>query len=98
MGVDFLGQLGLERILIEIGDVHQLARLVADRLDEFRVAVAERTHGDAHAEIQITLPRVVPQPRAGTSHGDQRKAAVGGQNVLRVEFGSRHGWRERGGP
>ncbi len=78
VGVDFLGKFGLERILIEIGNVHQLAGLVADRFDEFRVAMTERTHGDAHAEIQIAFSRFVPQPRTGASHGDQRKAAVSG--------------------
>ena len=39
--VDFLGEFSLERALIEVGNMHQLARLMTDRLDQRRMAMAE---------------------------------------------------------
>jgi hypothetical protein len=77
--------------------MHQLTRLVADRLDQARVAVPQRAHGDAHAEIEIAFPRFIPQASTRTAHWDEWKTSVGGKHVLQVAFGSRHGQQERGG-
>jgi hypoxanthine phosphoribosyltransferase len=82
VGVDFLGQFRLLRNLIEIGAMQQVSRLLADRLDQPRMAMAERAHGDAGAEIEVAFPGFIPQPAAGTAHRHKRKTPVGGKNML----------------
>ena len=96
VGVDFLRQLGLQRVLIEIGNMHQLARLMADGFDQSRVAMPERADGDAHAEVQIALPGLVPQAAARAPHRHQREAAVGREDVLGVELGCGHDFAGKG--
>ena len=97
MGVDFLRQFRLLRDLIEIGNMQQFARLLADGGDHARVAVAERADGDAGAEIEVTFPGFIPQAAARAAHRDQRKAPVGGKNMLGKEFGGGHGIAGKGG-
>ena len=97
MGVDFRGQLRLAGNLIEIGNMEQFARLVADGGHQARVAVAERADGDAGAEIEVAFSRVVPQAAAFAADRGQREASVGGENVLGKEVGGVHGIAGRGG-
>ena len=52
------------RDLEEIGGVPELAGLGRQRLDEMRMGMAERGHGDAGAEIEIALARRRRQPAA----------------------------------
>jgi hypothetical protein len=76
--------------------VHQLAGLMPDGVHQQRVAVTQRADRDAHAEVEVALPRVIPQSRSGPSHWDQWKPAISGKNVLGVEFWSRHGFTGKG--
>jgi hypothetical protein len=75
--------------------MQEFSRLFANGLDQARVAVTERTHGDTGAEIQVAFPRLIPKAAAVSAHGDKRKPPVGGKNVLLEEFGGAH-WE--GGP
>ncbi len=52
------------RDAIQVGGVHHLGGLLGDRLDQMRVAVAERGGGDARPEIQESSPVDRPQPGA----------------------------------
>ena len=52
------------RNAIQVGGVHHLGGLLGDRLDQMRMAVAQRGRGDARPEIQKSSPVDRPQPGA----------------------------------
>ena len=52
------------RNAIQVGRVHHLGGLLGDRLDQMRMAVAQRGRGDARPEIQKSSPVHRPQPGA----------------------------------
>ena len=89
--VHLLGQLRLLRDLIEIRAMQQRARLLADRLGQPRVAVAERAHGDAGAEIEVTFPLLVPDAGTLATRDREGKAAVRRQDMLLEKGGGAHG-------
>jgi hypothetical protein len=49
-----VGQPFLLRNPVQVGDVHDLGGLLADRLDQMRMGVAERVGGDSGGEIQVS--------------------------------------------
>ena len=54
----------LPRDLVEIGDMPQFGCLLGERGDQVRMAMAERIHGDAAGEIEISLALFGHQPSA----------------------------------
>ena len=77
-----LGQPALRLVIVEIGDVNQLARLLHQRLGDRRVRVAERRHRDAAAQVQITLAGDIVHIAAGAVAEHEIKPAVAGHDVL----------------
>ena len=53
-------ELGLRLGEIKIRDVQELSRLLEQRIGDFRIGVAQRTDGDAAAEIEVALARHIP--------------------------------------
>ena len=52
---------------VEVADVPEPARLRGERLRELRVAVTERRHADAGAEVDVLVPVDVPHAGAGAT-------------------------------
>ena len=73
----------------------QFAGLFANRFDQARVAMAERTHGDAGAEIVVMFSIRIPKMATLATLGHERETPVGGKHMLLKLFGGRH---RRGGP
>ena len=65
--------------------MHELRRLLADRGDDGRVAVAERVDRQAALEVEVLGALGVPQPRALAAHERDRRARVGRHEVLALE-------------
>src|SRR6266536_4073590 len=57
------GQLARGLRVEEVARVDELARLVADRLQDLAVAVAEAVHPDPGREVQVGLPLLVEELR-----------------------------------
>ena len=93
--VDFLREFRLQRDLIEVRAMNQFARLLADRFDQARVAMAERTHRDAGAEIVVMFPIRIPKVATLATLRHKRETPVGGKDMLLKLFGGGH---RRGGP
>ena len=79
------GQRRLQGVVKEVRRVHQRCRLIGDRGGQARVSVAERGHADARQQVEIRAPVGVVQPDAFTAHEDHGRAAVGLEDVGRVE-------------
>ena len=56
---DGLREPSLRFVIIKIRDMHQLARLLDERLGDGRMRVAKGRHRDAAAEVEITFARDV---------------------------------------
>ena len=72
---ELVGQRLLQADLVYVGRVNQLARLVGDRGDQARVAVAERIDRDTRETVEVLATAFVPQPRAFSMcevHGEIR--------------------------
>lgn len=67
----------LPRNLVEIGQMPDLVGLRLQRLDEMRMGMAERVHGDTGSEIEIARAVFGDQPNAFTSLETQRRAQIG---------------------
>ena len=65
--------------------MHQPAGLLADRLDDARVAVAELRDGDAGEEVEVLVALVVPEARALAAHELDRVARVGRHERVALE-------------
>ena len=52
-----LRQPALRLVVIKIRDVDELARLLDQRLGDGRMRMAQSVHGDAAAQIEVTLAR-----------------------------------------
>jgi hypothetical protein len=76
--------------------VDQLTSLMTDRLNQARVAMTQRTHRDAHAEIEVAFAGIVPKPTALTTHRHKRKPPIGGKNMVRVTFRCGHEFAGKG--
>ena len=78
----FGGQPALRLGEIQVRHMNQLAGLLDERLGDGRVRVAEATHGDAAAQVEIALARDVKNitARAVTEH--EVKAPVARHDVL----------------
>ena len=63
----------------------QALRLLGDRRDDGRVAVAERVHREAGLEVEILDPLGVPEPRALAAHELDGHPRVGADDVLALE-------------
>ena len=71
--------------VVEVPDVHQAPRLLADRLHEPRVAVPELHDRDAGQEVEVLIALVVPEPRALAAHELDRVAGVGRHHRVALE-------------
>ena len=65
----------------QVGDVPELLRLLAERLDEVRMRVTERVHRHAGREIEIALAVRRDEPSAVTPLEGEIGARVGGQEM-----------------
>ena len=84
-------QPALRLVIIEIGNVDQLARLLDERLGDGRVRVAERGHRDAAAEIEIALAGDVKNVTARAVAQHDIKAPVARHHVfLEQRLHARH--------
>ena len=73
------------RRTIEIGDMHQRGSLIRNRLDEMRMAMAQRVHGNARREVQVALASLADQVTALTAHRTHITPGINGH-----ERGDRH--------
>ena len=62
------------------------SRLLDERLGDGRVRVAETAHGDARAEIEVTLARDIKQVTARAVAEHEVEAAIAGHDVLAEQF------------
>ena len=76
-----LGQLTLERIAIQITDMHQGGGLRGDRLYPTRVTMPDRVYRDARGKIEITLAGVVPDAATLTPRQRDGRTAIVAQYV-----------------
>ena len=65
----------------QVGDVPELLRLLAERLDQMRMRVTERVHRHAGREIEIALAVRRDEPSAVTPLEGEIGARVGGQEM-----------------
>ena len=82
-----VGELLAVRALEQVRDVPELGRLLLQRLDQMRMGMAERIHGDARGEIEIAIAIGRDQPAAlaaleaevgpGENGEQMRRCAVG---------------------
>ena len=79
---DGFSEASLRLVIIKIGDMHQLARLLNQRLGDGWMRVAERGHGDAAAEVEVTLARDVVNVTAGAVAQRDVKTALARHDVL----------------
>ena len=77
-----------------VGDVPELSRLLGQRPDERRMAMAERGHRHAAREIDVHPAILVPDARAFAAHRNECRRRVARHHPL-VEQLARH--RHRGG-
>ena len=75
--------------------MEQFASLFTDRFDQARVAMAERTHGDAGAEIVVMFSIRIPKVATLATLRHKRETPIGGKDMLLELFGGGH---RRGGP
>ena len=71
-----LGEPGLARNFVDIGQVPQFVGLVLQRFDKVRMGVAERIDGDAGREIEIAFAGGGLQPHAMAALEHDRNAVV----------------------
>ena len=82
-GVEPFGQLHLRRIVkVGPGHVEEAARLILDGLDDVRVAVAGRAHGDPSAHVEETVAIYVPHLGASAMVHDKGVGTGGGGGEL----------------
>lgn len=72
-----LAQATLAGNLVEVGHMPQTCRLLGERGNQMRMAVAQRVHGDAAGEVEIALAAVRHQPASFTSVEGQGCASEG---------------------
>ena len=66
----------LVAVVVEVRAVNQAAHLLANGLEDSRVAVAERIHAYAGDEVQVALAGLVVHIAALPSDDDQGKTAI----------------------
>ena len=79
-----LGEKTLRRVEEQVRDVEEVIRLLAERLHETRMAVAERIHGDAREEVPVDLPVRVDELRALARKRVKGRALVGAEDVVGI--------------
>ena len=77
-----LGQLSLQRMVVEIGDMNQALGLLDQSFGDGRVRMAQATDRNASAKIQVAFARNVPKITALTVADDQIETAIGRDYVL----------------
>ena len=75
--------------------MHQFAGLLPNCFYQARVTMAERTHGDAGAEIVVMFSIRIPKVATLATLRHKRETPVGGKDMLLELFGGGH---RRGGP
>ena len=83
---EFGGQPALRLGKIQVRDVDQFARLFDECLGDGRVRVAETAHGNAGAEIEVTLARDIKQVTALAVAEHEVEPAVAGHDIFGKQF------------
>ena len=76
-----LRQFGLQGNFVEVGGVQQGAGLVAQRLGDRRMGVAEAAYGEAAEPVQIAPPVIAYEVGAFSLDEGDRQAGVGVQQM-----------------
>ena len=84
-GHDEFRQIRLLGNLVQVGAVHQRGRLLLQGLRYHGMAMPQHAGGNAGTEVQIALPRAVPQSGAFPADGSHGITAIGMEYVP-VEF------------
>src|SRR6266511_3153786 len=79
---DLLRQSSLRLVIIEVGDVNQLLGLLHEGVGDLRVRMAETTHGNPAAEIEVTFPAEIPHITAAAAAQGQIETSVAGDHEL----------------
>lgn len=79
---DGAGQVRLGGLVVEVGDMHQPARLLHQGLGDLGVGMAQRAHGDAAPEVDVTAAGDVPHNAARAVAQGQVEAPVAGHHML----------------
>ncbi len=79
---NFGGEPALRLGEIQIGNVNQFFRLLDERLGDGRMRVAETTHGDAAAKIEIAFARDIKNVTARAVAQREVKSSVAGHDVF----------------
>ena len=77
-----IGQPRLQVDAVQVGGVHQLARLLADGPGDRRVGVAQAAHGNAGQGIEVLPVLAVPQPDAFTTLELHGQPVIGRHKML----------------
>ncbi len=75
-------QLGLPFVEVQVGNMHQLAALPLDGLENCRVPVSQCVDADSAEQIEIPLPLFVDQIHARPVDEQNRIALIGGEQQL----------------
>src|ERR1043165_1958152 len=70
--------------VIEIGNVHQLLRLLGQCVCDLGVCVSQTTHCNAGGEIQIATPAHAPNFASSAMRESQRKRSIRGPHVTLI--------------
>src|SRR5262245_38851551 len=82
MAAQLARQLRLRSDMVEIGNMEQLLRLLLDRFDDRRIAMAQAVDRDAGEKIEILFAVGIPDLAAPPLDQRDRRARVGLRHVL----------------
>src|SRR5208283_2164054 len=75
----------LRLVIVEIGDVEELARLLDEGFGDGRVGVSQGIDSNAATQIQIPLAGHIISVASGAVTQDEVKPAIAGHNILLEE-------------
>ena len=77
-----VGQLGLQRDLVQIGGMQERLRLMGQRLRHVGMGMAKATDGDTGQTVEVGLALAVGQVRAGAADKIHGHTAIGIHNMV----------------
>ena len=80
-----LSQAALGFVVVQVGDVHQLARLLHEGIGDGGMGVAQGRDGNAPAEIEVALAGDIEDIAAAAARQSEVKAGVAWDDVLLVK-------------
>ena len=84
----FLGQPSLVLVVVQIRDVDEASRLLANRFDDSWVRVAQRIHSKAGNEVEILLAAGVVQKNTLATFEGNRVAVIGLEKITAFKIGN----------